>query len=270
MVGAINSKKMDVPAKKKPDQGNKRRILILLALVIFTCVLALLLVMWENLFKRDIVTQSGINFNLNYEPQNAELYTRMIWSVNNKTSPYGYHPKSLDEREITEPVIELNLANAGFENPTSSSGGQAMDWSYIGMLEYTNSGCYAGKKCLYVRADDSNYGYGIINSKMIPVKPGTVYKASFKINCLDCSGDSAYIALIWMMKNESSEYQVQKRPLQEVGRVIRILNNTNGYETKSIYARAPELAQFVIAGIRFHEEGARITKLTEFYVDGEN
>ncbi|MBN2141839.1 hypothetical protein JW711_00775 [Candidatus Woesearchaeota archaeon] len=250
--------------RRTTRETRRKRTIIAISIVIALMAFASSFLIWDDWLGRAVIAhKSQLDIDINYDGQDVDLYNERALMTERKI-PYDHHPKGLDGNALTEPAIDLNISSIGFEKSASTDKPKnAIGWNYLGMIEHTSTGCYKGE-CLHIRADDSKYGYGIINSELIPIEQGKTYKASFMINCLNCSGDAAYITIVWMIKNDSFIY-----PHQEIGRNIIVLEDTVGYETKSIYAKAPERAEFAIAGIRFHEEGAKITKFTEFYVDVE-
>lgn len=207
--------------------------------------------------------ESGTNSILKtYTPQDNKGYEK-IWT-GNKSSPYDHHQKSPDPEEIEQggEAIPLPLGDTGFEEQGY--------WSFYGQADFSESGCYSGSSCMHVKADGSGYGVFSLNSGHLIVEPGKSYYGEFMVNCLDCSGNSSYLALIWI-KDEPWYYGNAYAPIQEIRRVIKVLDESldgKGYQKVRIYDTAPEGTDYAILGIRVHTEGARLTPLAEFYIDG--
>lgn len=190
-----------------------------------------------------------------YEPQNPQAYSK---AIGNRTI-YDFFERGLPPGEfVKEEVIKIESHNPGFELDNNKDG-MPDGWYYYGMIKYVDNNCFEGS-CMHIKADNSEYGFAMINSDSVRVIPNMTYSVSFNIYCVRCENTSAFLGIFWM--------GTTGRGVKELKRSVLELNTTEGYNPVSLFARAPEEAEYAIYGVRVHEEGARIMPRTELYIDG--
>ena len=177
--------------KKEKKKGDKKKILrlslssIILIILLIGILVFILIYVTKPISREKPIFLEG---KYNASPRNVEAYKKELeegypyFSAIDNVTWFKYSPFNWSEKEL----IELKIPNRGFEEDKNKDGWPDK-WFILGPASYSDKNCFKGKRCLYVEADDSPYGYLILNSEPIDVHELYNYTVSFNINCIECN-----------------------------------------------------------------------------------